>query len=91
MREARGLAARFSGRRRRRRHFVAQAAFERRPEPSSPAVRVDDPRPQLERRLVAHVLLMAAGELRDPVAVRVSVVADDRALHGARVRRAARR
>ena len=87
VREARRLAARL-GRSRGCRHVLgAEAAIERRTEPFSPTLLFDDPRPQLERRLVAHVLLMAARELGDPVAALVLVIADDRTLHTARVRK----
>ena len=82
VREARRLAARSSLRRIQR----AEAALEQRADPSFSALGVDDPFTHLERRVVAHVALMAAVELGDPVAVVVLVEADDRALHSVRVR-----
>jgi hypothetical protein len=87
---ARGLPARFGRRRACGQALVAEAAFERRSESLSPTVGLDDPRSELKRRLVAHVLLVAAGKLGNPVAVSVLVVIDDCALHRVRVRRAAR-
>jgi hypothetical protein len=66
--------------------LVAEAALERRAEPVLPALGLEDPVPREERRLVTHVLAMAAGELGDPVALLVLLVSDDRALHPLRVR-----
>jgi hypothetical protein len=40
----------------------------------------------VERRLVAHVLLMAAGELGHPLALFVQMETDDRTLHPVSVR-----
>ena len=65
--------------------LVAEAAVERRSESFSPTLGLDDPGSQLEQRPVAQVLLMAAGELGNPVAVRVLVVTDDSTLHLGRV------
>ena len=62
-------------------------AFERGAESFSSALGLDHPRSQLKRGRVADVPPMSARELRDPVAVLVLVVTDDRALHVARVRR----
>jgi hypothetical protein len=53
---------------------------------SLPALGLEHPRPGEERRPVAHVLPVAAGELGDPLALRVELEADDRALHGFSVR-----
>jgi hypothetical protein len=78
MREARCLAARVACR---DRLLLAQAALEERAEPLSSAFGVDDPGPQVERRLVTDVPPMATRELGNPVAQLVSVVPDDRALH----------
>jgi hypothetical protein len=36
---------------------------------SSPTLGFEDPWPGVKRRLVAHVLVMAAGELGDPFAM----------------------
>lgn len=89
VREAGRLAARFKrGRRRPRALLLAEAAFDHRSESSSPILGVDNPGSQLERRLVAHMPPMAAGEFGDPVAEFVLVVTDDRPLHKARVCRA---
>ena len=66
----------------------AEPALERRAEPSSPTLFVDHPRARPPRRPMAYVLLVAAGELGDPVAELVLVIADDGALHPARVRAA---
>lgn len=81
VRVAGGLPARLGGRCARGHVLVAEAAIERRPESSSPAFRLDDPRPELKGRLVAHMLPVAAGELGDPVAASVPVITDDRAPH----------
>jgi hypothetical protein len=80
VRETGGLAALF-----------AEPAAERCPEPFATAVGLEDPRPLVERRLMTDVLLVAAGELRDPVAALVLVVADDRALQPRAPRSAAGR
>jgi hypothetical protein len=61
--------------------LFAEPAAKRRPESFSPALGLEDPRLLVEGRLMAHVLLMAAGELGDPVAAQVLVVPDDRAFH----------
>ena len=45
---------------------------------------IEHPRPQLKRRLVACVPLVAAGELGHPEAVFVPVKTDDRALHASK-------
>jgi hypothetical protein len=71
VREARGLAA-----------LVAEPALERRPDSPAPTLVVEHPRLGEERRPVAHVPLVAARELGDPVAFCVLVKADDRPLHG---------
>ena len=83
VREARGLSARLESS---RRFLVAAPAFERRSETPLPALCLDDPRSNLERRPVPHVPLVAAGELGNPVPVLVLVVADDCAQHLTRVR-----
>lgn len=70
--------------------LVAEPTFDRRPDSLSPSFRLQDPRCELERWLMAHMPLVAAGELRDPLALRVQMEADDRALHAPSVRRAAR-
>jgi hypothetical protein len=74
VREAGRLASRV-------RALLAEPAAERRAEALPPALGLEDPRMLVEGRLVPHVLLVAARELGDPVAVLVLVVADDRALH----------
>jgi hypothetical protein len=70
VREARRLAA-----------LVAEAAVERRPDPLAAALGLEHPPLREERRPVAHMPLVAAGELRDPLALVVLVEADDRPLH----------
>jgi hypothetical protein len=86
VREACGLPASFGRRLGRGNVLVAKTALEQRSEMLLPSLVLDDPRSRIERRLVTHVLLMAAGELYDPVPVPVLVVADDCALHAPRVR-----
>jgi hypothetical protein len=71
--------------------LFAEPAVERRPESSAPAFGFEDPRPLVERRLMADVLPVPAGELGDPVAALVLVVADDRALQPRAPRSAAGR
>jgi hypothetical protein len=61
--------------------LVTEAAVERRPEPLAAAFGVEHPRFRKERRAVAHVPLVAAGELGDPFALVVLVQAYDRPLH----------
>jgi hypothetical protein len=68
--EARGLAA-----------LVAEAALERGPDSLVSALGLENPRLGEERRPVAHVPLVAARELRDPVALCILVEAHDRPLH----------
>ena len=48
----------------------------------------EHPRPQLERRTVAHVLRVAARQLGHPIAVLVAAEADDRPLHFPRLTQA---
>ena len=84
--EARRLPARFGSRRRHGHGLVAEAALERRTEALSPTLRLQDPRPHVERRLMAHVLLMAAGEVGDPLALGVQMEADNGAFHSVSVR-----
>ena len=48
----------------------------------SPAFRREHPRAREERRLMAHMLPMTAGQVGDPVAVLIQVVPDDRLVHG---------
>ncbi|HKD20083.1 MAG TPA: hypothetical protein VKG23_19690 [Thermoanaerobaculia bacterium] len=67
------------------RQLVAKTAIEKFAESFSPAFGIEDPRAQLERRLVAHVPMVAARELGDPLALLVLVVADDRTLHATSV------
>jgi len=62
--------------------LVAEAAVERRADSSLAPARLEHPRLGEERRPVAHMLLMAADELGDPLALVVLVEADDRPLHG---------
>ena len=54
----------------------------------APPLLFDDPGANLERRTVADVPRVPAGELRNPIAVLVAVVTDDRTLHQSRLRRA---
>jgi len=70
--------------------LVAEPAIEQRAEPLTPAHGVDDPGSQLKRRPVADVPPVAAGELRNPLALLVLVETDDPAFHPARVRRRGR-
>jgi hypothetical protein len=51
-----------------------------------PTLLFEDPGADVKRRLVAHVLMMAASELGDPFALCVEVEADDRSLHPVSVR-----
>jgi hypothetical protein len=85
--EAGRLAARFGS----RHVLVAEAALEGRTQALLPSLGLQDPRPGVERRLVAHVLPVAASELGDPLALRVQMKADDRALHPVSVRGGASR
>jgi hypothetical protein len=71
MRETRWLAA-----------LVAEETVERRADSLLTPLRLEHPRLGEERRPVADVLPMAAGELGDPLALVVLVEADDRPLHG---------
>jgi hypothetical protein len=80
------LPASFARRRRRGHVLGAEAALERRAEVFSPTRGLEDPGSFEERRPVPHVLPMAAGELGDPLALRVLVEADDCALHQVSVR-----
>ena len=61
--------------------LVAEAAFERRAEPSLSTLGLQNPRSGPERWLVTHVLPMTAGELGDPFVLRVQMKTDDRTLH----------
>src|SRR5579862_7749549 len=74
VREARGLAAV-------RGVSVAETAFEQRPDPPAAAFGLENPRSHLERRAVAGMAPVAAGELDHPFVGLVALVADDRALH----------
>ena len=65
--------------------LLAKAAVEQRSESLVSTFGVDDPRPQLERRLVTYVPLMPARELGNPAAVLVLVIPDDLALHRERL------
>src|SRR5262245_14807678 len=71
MRETRWLAA-----------LVAEETVERRADSIFAPLRLQHPRLGEERRSMAHVLPMAAGELGDPLALFILVEADDRPLHG---------
>jgi hypothetical protein len=84
--EAGSLPARVECPRRRRHVLVAEAAFQWRSNPLVTILGLENPWPELERRLVAHVLLMAARELGDPVALCVQVETDNRTLHAVSVR-----
>jgi hypothetical protein len=88
--EAGRLPTRFRQRCRRGHVLVAEAAFKRRSKMLSPALGFQDPWSEVERRLVAHVLLMATGELGNPLALCVEMKADDRTLHARSVRGGAR-
>jgi hypothetical protein len=79
--EAVGEARRFAA-------LLAEPALERRAKVLLPAFGVQYPRSGEERRLVADVLPMAAGELGDPLVPGVELEADDCALHRLSVRRA---
>ena len=80
--EAGRFAARFGS----RHVLVAEAALEGRTQALLPSPGLEHPGPGVERRLVAHVLPVAAGELGDPLALCVQMEADDRALHPVSVR-----
>lgn len=84
--EAGRLPACFGRPGRRGQFLVAKATFERRSKALSPTLDVQDPWSEVERRLVAHVLPMAAGELDNPLALCVQMEADDRTLHPVSVR-----
>lgn len=66
---------------------VAFHAFERLAKRALAAFGSRDPRPVDPRRVVPHVLIVAAGELGDPVPLVVPVIADDLSLHDGGVRR----
>lgn len=66
--------------------LVAEPAFERCAEVLLPTLRLQHPRLGEERRVVPHVPAVAAGELGDPLALRVELEADDRSLHRLSVR-----
>ena len=87
VREARRLPALVGTRSALRLGPRAQAALEQRSEALVPSLGVDDPGSKLERRLVAHVPLVAALELGDPVADVILVETDDRSLHPPRIGR----
>jgi len=61
--------------------LCTETAVERRAEVLPPTRGVQDPRLWEERRIVADVTAVAAGELGDPLALRVELEADDGALH----------
>lgn len=73
-------------RRRHRRFLVAKSAFDRRSDVASPTFGIEYPRAELERRLVAHMPLMPAGELGYPGASRVLVETNDCPLHFSTIR-----
>lgn len=77
MREASRLPARLAH----RRLLGTKTAFDQRPQLTSPTFFIEYPRPHLERRVMAHVSLMPAGELGDPKTVLVPVETNDRTLH----------
>ena len=61
---------------------VAQHAVQHLAEPRAATLLREHPRPQLPRRIMPHVLVVAAGQFRDPVALIVLMKACDRLLHG---------
>ena len=83
-----GKAGRLTARiRRRHGHvLVAEAAMERCPEMLLSTLGLQGPGPKVERRLMAHVLLVSANKLGNPLALRVLMEADDRTLHPGSVR-----
>lgn len=72
---------------RRRRHLlVTKTAFDQRSQLESTTFGIKHPRPQLERRLVAHVPLMPAGELGHPDFMLILVETNDCTLHFSTIR-----
>src|SRR5690349_17199924 len=65
----------------RRRADVALSAGKHATERRSAAFRRHDPRPVGPRRIVAHVLVVPALQLGDPMLLAVAVKADDAPLH----------
>jgi len=61
--------------------FLATEAVQLAAEPLTPAFLRRGPRPHAQRRLVADMLPMPAGEIRNPVSLFVLVKADDALYH----------
>ena len=64
---------------------IAERAIERRSDLRRSTLDMDDPRSELERRLVAYVLVVPARQFGDPVALLVEVEPRDRSFHRSRV------
>jgi hypothetical protein len=62
--------------------LVADHAVQHLAQPRAATLLREHPRPQLPRRIVPHVLVMAAGQFRDPVVLIVLMKACYRLLHG---------
>ena len=63
--------------------LFAELALERRPHAAGAPFFREHPWPAHERRLVANVLPVPAGQVSDPIAVLILVKSDDRLSHGA--------
>lgn len=61
--------------------FVAAPAFQDAAQAAVPALLSRDPRPDLPRRVVTHVLRVPALQLRDPVPLLVLIVPHDSTIH----------
>ena len=64
---------------------IAERAIERRSDLRRSTLDMDDPRSELERRLVPYVLVVPARQLGDPVALLVEVEPRDLSFHRSRV------
>ena len=64
---------------------IAERAIERRSDLRRSTLDMDDPRSELERRLVPYVLVVPARQLGDPVALLVEVEPRNRSFHRSRV------
>ena len=64
---------------------IAERAIERRSDRRRSTLDMGDPRSELERRLVAYVLVVPARQFGDPVTLLVEVEPRDRSFHSSRV------